>query len=896
MAELKVPTPDPNSPLSARLGAKFARKVELSRWALLVERLWPRIWLVAAVAGLFLLASLLGLWTTLPEGLHALLLAAFGLAALAAIVFAARVRFPTREEGVRRLERLSGVPHRPASSYEDTITANADDPRTSAIWQAHRARLSALLARLKVGPPQPRTDKADPIALRALLILGVFAVAALVGDRAWDRLASAFRFSSTTAIASGRIDAWVTPPSYTGRPPVMLADGARAGSITGQVASGSDKVIDVPQSSVLVVRATGSGLGKLSLDILNEGATATEHVAPHVPEGGAVAGGKAEISELRYELKKPAEVRVLSSGSEVARWVFYVIPDKPPIIALSKQLQRTRRGAMKLSYTVEDDYGVVSAEAKVRKPPPVLKKADPAKDWAKPETLKGPRPPLERPPAITLRLPRPSTKDAETYVDFGPHPYAGREVILTLEAKDIAGNVGQSKPMRVVLPQRIFEKPLARAVIEQRGKLLDDPRYRDQVLRALDALLLEPAGFIDNVPIYLGLRTVYYSLRRDDSRTNLKTVTDGMWDLALRIEDGDLSDAERALRDAQDKLAEALEKNAPDSEIDQLMQQLKDALSKYVEQLAKNNQDQQPPEGLDQQNQSLSQQDLERMMKDLENSAKSGSRDQAQQMLSQLRDMLERLQQGQMSKKEAERGQMMRKKLDELGGLVGQQQRLMDETYRQNRSQAQRGGSSQDLQGERDAEGGQAGQRGQQGEGSQQGERGRGSGQKGGQGQGQSGQQGQQGKGLTDQQRQLKEQLEALRKQLDELGAKSDELKEAGKSMQGAEKSLQSGDTGSALGDQSNALEQMRQGAQKMAEDMGKNGSSRYGQNGDTPRDPLGRPQRFQGPDAGNSVKVPDAIDVQRAREILEELRRRLAQPNRPPVELDYYERLLRRF
>ena len=111
-----------------------------------------------------------------------------------------------------------------------------------------------------------------------------------------------------------------------------------------------------------------------------------------------------------------------------------------------------------------------------------------------------------------------------------------------------------------------------------------------------------------------------------------------------------------------------------------------------------------------------------------------------------------------------------------------------------------------------------------------------------------------------------------------------------------AERSLQEDDTGSALGDQSQALDQMRQGAQKMAEEMQKNGASRYGQNGETPRDPLGRPQRFQGPDAGNSVKVPDEIDMQRAREILEELRRRVAQPTRPLMELDYFERLLRRF
>ena len=43
-------------------------------------------------------------------------------------------------------------------------------------------------------------------------------------------------------------------------------------------------------------------------------------------------------------------------------------------------------------------------------------------------------------------------------------------------------------------------------------------------------------------------------------------------------------------------------------------------------------------------------------------------------------------------------------------------------------------------------------------------------------------------------------------------------------------------------------------------------------------------------------VKVPDEVDVQRAREILEELRRRLGDQTRPTMELDYIERLLRRF
>jgi hypothetical protein len=67
-------------------------------------------------------------------------------------------------------------------------------------------------------------------------------------------------------------------------------------------------------------------------------------------------------------------------------------------------------------------------------------------------------------------------------------------------------------------------------------------------------------------------------------------------------------------------------------------------------------------------------------------------------------------------------------------------------------------------------------------------------------------------------------------------------------------------------------------------------------QRADQGTDPLGRPLR--GRDYGDdvTVKVPGEIDVQRARRILEELRRRFGDAGRPQIELDYIERLLKDF
>lgn len=851
-------------------GRAFNRKVRLSRLALLFEQLWPRLWLVIGVLGLFVLVSFAGLWLWLPPVAHEIVLSAFGLALVAALIFAARVRWPTREEGIRRIERRSGIPHRPASSYEDTLSASASGSATERIWQAHKARLAALLERLRVGPPQPRTDRKDPFALRALLVLGVVLLLGLVGDSAKDRLFAAFRFGPDLQLANARLDAWVTPPAYTGKPPVLLADG---GSEPSRPSSTEAGPIEVPDKSLLIIRA--SGVGQLSLELGEQNSEKPQIIEGRQPKQAG------DISEVRAELRKSGTVRVLGGGSELANWRFQVTPDQAPRIVLTREPERTIRGGMKLFYKVEDDYGVASAEAHFARPRTAA--GDPRTSWAREDILQGPRPPLERPPVLNLRLPRQNAKDSETssFHQLGAHPYAGMKVVMTLVAKDHAGNVGKSQPIEIVLPQRRFTKPLARAVIEQRLRLVEDPRYRELVSKALDALTFEPEGFIEDHNVYLGLRSVYHRLLQDDSRDGLRSSIDQLWHIALRIEDGgELTDAERRLRDIQDQLSKALEEGASDEEIARLMQELRQAMAEFLQQLARQAQGQQMqlPEGFNP-NQIMRPQDLQRMLDQLENMARQGSREMAQQMLDQLRELMESLQAGRMMGQQGQQGQQMMQMMDQMGDIIGKQQQLYDDTFGEQQRQGQEG---------------QRGQRGQRGQ--QFGQRGQG--QRGQQGRGQQGQRFGQGE-LTERQGQLRDRLGQLREGLQQFGMRPpSQLDGAEQSMENARRALEQGDFDTATREQSQALEQLRQGAQSMAEQMLRQMPSRFGQGpaGDAPRDPLGRPQRTEGPDLGTSVKVPDEIDVQRAREILEELRRRLGETTRPALELDYIERLLRRF
>jgi hypothetical protein len=156
-------------------------------------------------------------------------------------------------------------------------------------------------------------------------------------------------------------------------------------------------------------------------------------------------------------------------------------------------------------------------------------------------------------------------------------------------------------------------------------------------------------------------------------------------------------------------------------------------------------------------------------------------------------------------------------------------------------------------------------------------------------------------KDLQQQQGQLQQQLQDLMSKLEGMGMQPNgKLGQAGESMGNAEGALGEGRAGRAVGDQGSALDALRQGAQALSQQMMANrGPGRGGgRNGDQMpnEDPLGRPQRTTGPDLGNTVKVPDEIDIQRAREILDAIRKRLGEGNRPLVERDYLERLLDRF
>jgi uncharacterized protein (TIGR02302 family) len=845
--------PDPMDPArdgDALARLKLTQALDRAKYAIAWERAWPILARLLTVIGLFLVASWAGLWLALPFLARAVGLILFVLLALVAAWPLVWFRWPSRAEALLRLDRGSGIPHRPATTLTDTLTTH--DPVSLALWQAQRERTLAAIKRIRAGLPSPRLPIHDPWALRALVAVMLVAAFVAAGDERLMRISAAFDWNGVLSPANIRVDAWVTPPLYTGKPPIILS------AANKEATAVQSWPMPVPAGSTLLVRSSGG-----TLDVVASGGITETAPTEQAPQG---------TNEKHFTIAGEGTVHVRAPSGQ-PQWSFSAIPDRPPTISLAKDPERQARGSLQMSYKIEDDYGVTEAHAQFT--------ARPA------ETEKGAQAarPLFDPPQFPLVLPNARTRNGvgQTVKDLSEDPYAGADVTLTLTAKDEAGNEGKSEPFNMRLPERLFTKPLARALVEQRRVLALDANKSSDVYDALDALMIAPEMFMaDETGHYLGLYNVSRELEAARNDDALRTVVASLWALAVSIEDGNITDVDKALRAAQDALKEALERGASDEEIKKLTQDLRQALDNYIRQLAEQmrNNPQQLARPLDPNTRVLRQQDLNNMIERMERLSRSGDKEAAKQLLDQLQEMLEGLQMaqpGQYGESDMEQA------LNELGDMIRKQQQLRDRTFKQ----------GQDSRRDR--------LRGKQ-------------------------QQGDQNMGdLQQDQQNLRDRLKQLQDQLAKRGLGQAQRGQKGDSGDQGDQNGEQGDSGDALGDadsamgdatgrlgegnadaatdsQGRAIDALKKGQQSLAEAMqqgddgqGDGPGERVGrqQGNGNQTDPLGRPMRSHDYDELSKM-IPGEIDVQRVRKILEELRRRLGDPSRSQTELDYIERLLK--
>ncbi len=838
----------------ARADGVLSSKITQARLAMGFERLWAALhWPLVIAVGFaaLVLSGLLPLVPHWPRIGLLLILAALFLWSLKDVI---RISWPGRYEAMRRVEAKTGLSHRPVSAFEDRLAEGSGDPLQQQIWEEHRLRQLRGLKDLKAGAPQSSWRDIDPRAWRLPAMLALAAAFLLGPGDPQSNLRDSFAFTPPPPAIPLVMDAWLKPPAYTGKPPILLTSPAMAERLK------TEPEILVPERAVLTLRITGAKAPKLSFHEPSDAEGATPEVQGFMPKVKSSDG----VYQAETLLARPATVKVTDGDKLLGSWRISLIPDAPPAIEITEDPSGDSSGTLTAKWKATDDYGVSGITADIY----LADEQDDGVGFTDTGIFEFDPPKF----AVSLKKASPKEELGQTKGDVAEHPWAGFMVEMTLTAKDAAGHTTESAKKTFRLPERLFTRPMARALIEQRRRLILSPEEPGGVIEMIDALITYPSGTVDNSGTVIAIATALSRLRAADKRSDVDEVIGELWKIAVMIEEGRMADARAELEALRKELERALREGASPERIAELTEKLRQALDRYMQSLMEESQRRmsqqqgQPNQQMQQQQQGqmVSPQDLQKMLDMIERLAQSGANEAAREMLSQLDDILRNLQpgmpqQGQMG--DSPLGEM----LDKLSELMREQQRLMDDTQRMPQD------GMEGMEGE--PQPGQGQQPGQQGMG-----------------------------GLGDRQQGLSQMLQELMEQFGQNGMQAPRsFGEAGKSMQGAEGSLREGDRDQALGNQGDAMAKLREGAQGLARQMMQQGQGQQGNQGRTgeargdDRDPLGRPMPNRGEDYGpERDMLPSELAIQRAREILERLRSRAGEAELPRIERDYIERLLR--
>jgi uncharacterized protein (TIGR02302 family) len=610
----------------------LSRRIALARAVLAIENVLPRLWPAAGFAGFYLAMALTGIFAFIPWPLQALLLAATITACGYCLAEGfADFAWPRGIDAARRLERDSGLAHRPVSERDDRPVGH--DPFGQQLWDLHRAR--ALPAKYRLAPPRADIAERDPHGLRWYVLIALTVGVVLARGETGARLVAAF---DSGAGAAASLDAWIDPPPYTGLPLTTLH-------------VGEDGVVTVPQGSVLNLRVHGAPR--------TPGLAAGSNAAPRF------AGEEGEYSS-NVILNSSARVRVQVGGHAIGRWTIDAVPDMAPSITMTAPPRVTAQLATRFTFKGHDDYGIATVRA-VLVPPQ--------------KNGKGGKPLL-----VDLPLAQ-AQKDVtqDSYVDLTSHPYAGLTVQAHLEARDATGQMGASQTVSFKMPARIFTDPLARALIEQRQQLATtDAAGRKIVLLTLDALTIAPDRFYAGKnDIFLALRSAYNGVKNAKHDSDIAHVEALLWETALKLERGGLLSAAEELRKLQMMLTAAMAAGAPQEVIDELLKRYDEAMKRYVAALAANPSPQslQPPSP---DSKTLGMNDVQTLMQMIQKLSQAGDRQQAAQLLAMLQSMLENMHMQQAGGQgESAQDKANNEALQKFSNLMSKQRSLLDKTFRQ---------------------------------------------------------------------------------------------------------------------------------------------------------------------------------------------------------------------
>ena len=802
---------------------------------MLWESVWPCLIPPLSIGLLFVGLTLTGTFETLPATGHIILLSMLSVAAMVSMIVPWRnFKKPTRRDVLHRIEIDNHLVNNPLQSLEDQIP-ETDDPLTSLLWQRQLGLHEAALTKLRLSRPHPAITRVDRFGLTAIPVLLLFVGIMAGADHVAERFSKAFSPLQRLGAADFTATLWVTPPAYTGQIPRIVQfsslsdDGSpRAGNAPGTMSDGTSKemTVQVPAGSTL------DG----SISSIWEPTLTT-------PDGEHAF---TESSENSYVLSTPIDQsgqwRISVWGNDRLTLDIELLADNAPNLSFISPPTVTRREHVRIDYVASDDYGLASLDLVITPATAenTIKQYGPIDQVVIDLTgnTGGAAGGAANGTISTTTGAMPTRIDGPRFVDLVAHPWAGLPVNIQMISRDNADQLAKSDVRSLILPEREFTHPVAQKLIAIRRGLLRYPDRAAEMHEAMLPVLFAPQAFNGHLGVFLTLSVAENRLEANlHSRDTHQDVAGLLWHVAEEIERGSYGIAERNLMEAEERLLEALANpDITEREIARLIDEYRQALNEYLAALMRESSD--PAKDQPAASATLEQQDLSRIIDQIDALMRAGARDQARELINRLRELVENMQitngTGGMDIIST-----LREMLDAMRDLSHRQQDLMND------------GDNLSAQNDNAPR--------------------------------------------ASQQKALANDADEI---LDtpELGQFGDAsgMNSVIDAMRGAAEALEHNRSHEALQYQRQAMDSLQQGIGEISRAL--DGLSQMAPmfddlEGTGRRDPLGRPVG----DNGGTV-IPDVDTLERAWRILQELRRRSGDPQRPQIEQDYIDRLLKRF
>jgi uncharacterized protein (TIGR02302 family) len=621
-----------------RLPAKLALKLWSARVSLLAERIAASFHLAFVWIAAFAILSLFAIGSIYLSGIFWVVF--IGLLYIGFRKFV----WPQENEIRMRLEKETGILHRPLTGMEDTPAIRlSGDPL--ALWQKEVERKEISRSRLRFAAPVFDYVTKDPYAVRVALVLLLIVSYVWAGTSASENLSRAFLPTSFAVDLekSPSFKLTITPPAYTRKPQLIL---------TGR----PKDPLEIPQGSTVRVLAH-SYIGNLSIETGDQKTALVRDGETDIYQGEAIVTTSEEITIRQFGLPR------------LTIPITY-IKDNPPVVTLREEPHAIRNAQLRFPLTVQDDYGLKLIRLRAILAPDQK------------GVLLG-HPVLEEQSVIATSAGKPV--ELAPLFDLSGHPWAGLKVTVLIEGEDFAGNTAEAEPVEMTLPERNFQHPVARDIVVARKFLITNGITSSaRTALGLDLLLQKPDRFGWDIVATLAIRSASSRLLYTPSIETADSVLTTLWLTALKLEDGNLTDTQADLRKALDNLRQAVQDKKSPQEISELMQKYREALSNYMQAMQKEVQKRMAkgeitPLDPSMMGEMLDFSQLGDFLNQLEQEMMNGDMEAALKKLEKLQEMSEVLNPSMAQPMPEDMKQEM-KSLQDLQKIIDQQQSLLDKT------------------------------------------------------------------------------------------------------------------------------------------------------------------------------------------------------------------------